>query len=214
MSTVELRLAGVAEEPVLLELARAFHAEDGHPLTEQGAAAIGQITRGHPLGRAWLIVESDEVLGYVVLCLGFGIEYGGADAFVDDLYLVPKARGRGLGRAVLQLVEIEASMYFVPERMDGAWNPLDRGGRDQDEALAFYRDKLGFTVRTDMRMDNGFRWLSVSPPAQPDLELVLYRLEPSPTMNADAVAQVRSLIERRAARTTTNNKSTGKGGQP
>lgn len=65
---------------------------------------------------------------------------------------------------------------------------------DQDEALAFYRDKLGFTVRTDMRMDNGFRWLSVSPPAQPDLELVLYRLEPSPTMNANAVAQVRSLI--------------------
>lgn len=108
MPTVELRLAGVAEEAVLLELARAFHAEDGHPLTERGAAAIGQITRGHPLGRAWLIVESGEVLGYAVLCLGFGIEYGGADAFVDDLYLEPRARGRGVGRAVLQLVEIEA----------------------------------------------------------------------------------------------------------
>ncbi len=39
---------------------------------------------------------------------GFGIEYGGADAFVDDLYLVPEARGRGLGTVVLGLLEEQA----------------------------------------------------------------------------------------------------------
>ena len=65
--------------------------------TERGAAAIGMIARGHPLGRAWLIEEAGQTIGYAVLGLGFGIEYGGADAFVDDLYLVPTARGRGLG---------------------------------------------------------------------------------------------------------------------
>jgi ribosomal protein S18 acetylase RimI-like enzyme len=108
MPTVELRVSGVADEAVLLEFARAFHAEDGHPLTGRGAAAIGLVVRGHPLGRAWLIEEAGQVIGYAVLGLGFGIEYGGADAFVDDLYLVPPARGRGIGRTVLRLLELEA----------------------------------------------------------------------------------------------------------
>ncbi len=42
---------------------------------------------------------------------------------------------------------------------------------DQDEALAFYRDKLGFDVKQDVPFDNA-RWLTVSPPGQ-ELEIVL-----------------------------------------
>jgi predicted enzyme related to lactoylglutathione lyase len=45
---------------------------------------------------------------------------------------------------------------------------------DQDEALEFYTKKLGFEVRTDARMDN-FRWLTVGPKDQKDLELVLMK---------------------------------------
>lgn len=108
MTGLELQAVGPAEAETLLALARAFHAEDGHPLTAQGEAAALSIARGHPLGRAWLIRQEGEVVGYAVLCLGFGIEHGGPDAFVDDLYLVPQARGRGLGRAVLERLEAEA----------------------------------------------------------------------------------------------------------
>lgn len=43
---------------------------------------------------------------------------------------------------------------------------------DQEEALAFYRDKLGFEVRSDVTAGD-FRWLTVSPKGQPDLEIVL-----------------------------------------
>ncbi|MGW3652675.1 VOC family protein [Streptomyces sp. NPDC000878] len=43
---------------------------------------------------------------------------------------------------------------------------------DPDEALAFYRDALGFEVRNDVA-SGGFRWVTLGSPAQPDLELVL-----------------------------------------
>jgi uncharacterized glyoxalase superfamily protein PhnB len=43
---------------------------------------------------------------------------------------------------------------------------------DHDKALAFYRDVLGFEVRRDVEVE-GARWVSVSPPSQPDLEIVL-----------------------------------------
>ncbi|QFZ22389.1 VOC family protein [Saccharothrix syringae] len=44
--------------------------------------------------------------------------------------------------------------------------------RDQDEALAFYRDVLGLEVRTDARLED-YRWVSVGPVDQPELEIVL-----------------------------------------
>jgi catechol 2,3-dioxygenase-like lactoylglutathione lyase family enzyme len=63
---------------------------------------------------------------------------------------------------------------------------------DQDEALDFYTQKLGFEVRTDARMDD-FRWLTVSPPGQPDHELIL--LEPGPPMmDEEAAEQVKALV--------------------
>ena len=45
---------------------------------------------------------------------------------------------------------------------------------DQDKAYDFYVNKLGFKVNTNAKMENGFRWLTVNPPAQPDLEIVLF----------------------------------------
>lgn len=66
---------------------------------------------------------------------------------------------------------------------------------DQDSAKTFYADKLGFEVRTDARIGE-FRWLTVGPRTQPDLEVALMALKPTPMMDADAVAQLRGLVER------------------
>ena len=44
---------------------------------------------------------------------------------------------------------------------------------DQSKAYEFYVNKLGFKVHTDVTMDNGFRWLTITPPEQPDLEIAL-----------------------------------------
>ncbi|HEX6709274.1 MAG TPA: VOC family protein [Rubrobacter sp.] len=65
---------------------------------------------------------------------------------------------------------------------------------DQDEALRFYRDVLGFEVNTDMTMeDSGFRWLTLSPKGQPDLELILAQVSSSPMFDDDTVEEMKAL---------------------
>jgi len=55
---------------------------------------------------------------------------------------------------------------------------------DQSKAYNFYVKLLGFKVHTDVTMENGFRWLTVIPPDQPDLQVTL--VEPlNPIMNKD-----------------------------
>jgi ribosomal protein S18 acetylase RimI-like enzyme len=90
-----------SEAELLINLARAFHREDGHALSPEGEAALRNILSGEPMARCWLIRRASEVIGYVVLTLGYSIEHGGRDGFIDDLYLVPPARGRGVGATVL-----------------------------------------------------------------------------------------------------------------
>jgi len=58
--------------------------------------------------------------------------------------------------------------------------------RDQAEALAFYVDKLGFSVHTDVR-NGDYRWLTVQPPDQPSFQLGLFT--PGPPMHDAATAQ-------------------------
>jgi GNAT superfamily N-acetyltransferase len=98
---------------VLLSMARAFHIEDGHPLDSDAEAAVVQIARGEPLARAWIVWQGAAAVGYVVITLGYGIEYGGRDGFIDDLYPVLEARGRGLGRRVLAFALAEAARLGI-----------------------------------------------------------------------------------------------------
>ena len=66
---------------------------------------------------------------------------------------------------------------------------------DQEKALEFYRDKLGFKVHTDATMDGGFRWLTVTAPDAPDFEIVLMKVEPGLMWDQTTADTVRSLIE-------------------
>ena len=65
---------------------------------------------------------------------------------------------------------------------------------NQDEALDFYQNKLGFEVGTDMTVDGGFRWLTVFAKAQPDLELVLAEPKEGPMFTKDAADKIRALV--------------------
>ena len=66
---------------------------------------------------------------------------------------------------------------------------------DQDEALAFYTQKLGMEVRADASLpEMNFRWLTVGPPGQPDVGIVLMAIPGPPVMDEDTAAQVRELM--------------------
>ena len=65
---------------------------------------------------------------------------------------------------------------------------------DQDAAYDFYVNKLGFEVHTDAPMDGGFRWLTVSPKGQPDLEIALMPTGPGPMMDQETSDMLRTLI--------------------
>jgi uncharacterized glyoxalase superfamily protein PhnB len=69
---------------------------------------------------------------------------------------------------------------------------------DQDEALAFYTQKLGFEVRADVTLPElgNFRWLTVGPAAQPDISVALMAIPGPPVMDADTAEQVRTLMSK------------------
>jgi catechol 2,3-dioxygenase-like lactoylglutathione lyase family enzyme len=67
---------------------------------------------------------------------------------------------------------------------------------DQDEARAFYTDKLGFEVQADVTVAEmgDFRWLTVAPVGQPDMTIVLMAIPGPPVMDEATAEEVRSLM--------------------
>jgi uncharacterized glyoxalase superfamily protein PhnB len=67
---------------------------------------------------------------------------------------------------------------------------------DQDEALAFYTEKLGMEVRADVTVPEmgNFRWLTVGPPAQDDISITLMAIPGAPIMDDTTGEQVRNLV--------------------
>ena len=66
---------------------------------------------------------------------------------------------------------------------------------DQEEALAFYTEKLGMVTRADVTLPElgNFRWLTVSPADQPDVAIVLMAIPGPPLMDDETTEQVRTL---------------------
>jgi GNAT superfamily N-acetyltransferase len=112
----EFRVMHILSEPVaatlvaatpgdlatLTPLVRAYHAFEGIELDAAvREAGVARLLATPELGRAWLVRVGRENVGYCAVCRGFSLEFGGFDAFVDELFLLPAWRGRGIGGQVL-----------------------------------------------------------------------------------------------------------------
>lgn len=147
---VRLEPPGPGDLLTLRKFARAFHAEDGHPLTRSGSRALRQLVEGTPHALAFLVYGGSAApIGYVVVALGFSVQHGGVDSFLDDLYIRPADRGRGLGsqvlaqlRAALRPRGVKAMHLGVMPANHGARRFYRRHGFKRSVLTLMTRDRL------------------------------------------------------------------------
>lgn len=139
-----LREAAPDDRALLVDLMAEFYAESGYPFNRARAeVAFAELLAAPALGQVWLIEAEPGPVGYVVLTLGYSMEYGGRDAFVDDLFIRLPFRGRGIGK--LALTEVRAACVARGVRALHL-----EVGRDNAPAQALYR-RAGF-VDTDRQL--------------------------------------------------------------
>ena len=142
---LKLRLAKSSDRQTLLRLMRQYYAFDGHRFIKRAAsAALSQFLADPSLGRAWLVFDQkpshSAAVGYIVLTLGYSLEFHGRDAFLDEFFLLATHRRRGWGSQILAQVEDAARGLGV----QAIHLEAVRGNRG---AQAFYR-KAGYALRT------------------------------------------------------------------
>ena len=133
----QFRLAVEGDIDTLLDFMQVYYAFDGHGYDrEKARVALTALLRDANLGLAWLILDGNTPVGYIVLCIGYSLEWLGRDAFVDEFYLKEEYRGRGWGRQAMAFLEEAARAAGIRtlhlEVVEG-----------NDMALQLYR-KLGF----------------------------------------------------------------------
>jgi ribosomal protein S18 acetylase RimI-like enzyme len=126
---ISLRAVRPSDLPLLTRMSVAFNEEDGHPLTSAGKRALKVLCDGSPHGLAFIVERDKIAIGYVAIGLGFSIEYGGIDAFLDEFYIDQTHRGAGAGTAALQaLAKIARKMKIKAMHLE-AMDANERAGR-------------------------------------------------------------------------------------
>ena len=100
------------------------------------------------MASGWIAFTRGQPVGYLLAVYVFSLEHLGLTAEIDEFFVLPSARGRGIGDALLQLAEAE----FVRR---GCTNVALQLGRGNDGARAFYRrhgyaDRAGFELLDKM----------------------------------------------------------------
>ncbi|RKF15118.1 GNAT family N-acetyltransferase [Roseovarius spongiae] len=86
----------------LIPLVTAFQTEEGiAPDESRLREAIKPLLAGSPHGAVYLVGPVRAPIGYAVVCFGWSLEFGGLDGFLDEIYIRPGVRGRGIGTEIL-----------------------------------------------------------------------------------------------------------------
>jgi ribosomal protein S18 acetylase RimI-like enzyme len=103
--TTEIRLATIRHIDELLPLVSAYHDFEGVVQdADTRRKTISTLLLAPELGPVWLIYHAGRLAGYIAICLGYSIEFGGRDAFVDEFFLLEDFRGKRIGSAVLEMI--------------------------------------------------------------------------------------------------------------
>ncbi|QDC09741.1 GNAT family N-acetyltransferase [Oceanicola sp. D3] len=138
--SAQIHLATPEDAERLLSMVYRFHQELGLDLSdEHRARAIMPLLEGNPLGAIYLIGPRRAPVGYICVCFGWAIELGGIDGFIDEFWVRPSVRGRGIGMEALHKVLAalgQAGVRFMHLEVD----------RENDKAQRLY-SRAGFQPR-------------------------------------------------------------------
>jgi GNAT superfamily N-acetyltransferase len=90
----------------LMGLMQSFYAEEEYPFDEARTERALRAMLTDPFyGAVWVFRLDGRAVGYLVVTHGYSLEFGGRDAFVDEVYMIPEMRGRGFGAQALRIAE-------------------------------------------------------------------------------------------------------------
>lgn len=126
----------------LLPLVAAFHAEQGiDQQDETRRTAIAPLLEGSPHGAIYLVGPKRAPIGYVVISFGWSLAFAGLDGFLDEIYIRPGVRGRGIGTEILS---------SLPRALSGAGlRALHLEVRRDDAGARALYEKMRFESRED-----------------------------------------------------------------
>ena len=93
----------------IVTLMQQFYAIDNYPIdVETSKTLFQEFISDENLGKSWLILSDNVLVGYLILTFVFSFEYKGKIAFLDELYITAAARGKGIGSKAIEFVQNEA----------------------------------------------------------------------------------------------------------
>lgn len=112
MSPVWIDVAGADWLDALVDLHASYRAEEGLPANARAREALEPLLRDRSRGMVLVAGEARDALGYAVLTWGWGLESGGREGLLDEVYVAPERRGQGIGgRLVDRVIEAARSAH-------------------------------------------------------------------------------------------------------
>ncbi|QDV69370.1 Acetyltransferase (GNAT) family protein [Rosistilla carotiformis] len=140
-----MQRACLEDIPNLVKMMEMFYAESNFRLdTAAAAAAFRNLLDNESWGDVWRIDDNHQTAGYAVTTYRFAMEFGGSIACIDDLYVMPTFRNRGLGRMAVH----EIREHCTRNGFRGLCVEVDR---DNQAAMNIYR-AIGLVPQAGRRM--------------------------------------------------------------
>ena len=140
MANVQFRPAAAEDESALLRMMRSLAEQEpgayffDEPVVRE---VLRKFLASPDLGQAWVFLDRETPVGYIVLTFGYSFEFHGRDSFIDELYIEPQYRRQGIGRRAMQFVEerarelgVNAIHLEVDQGNDAAAELYRRAGYD------------------------------------------------------------------------------------
>lgn len=137
---INFKAAESADQPLIIPFMEKFYQLDNYPFDpELQEKALADLIAAPGLGEVWLIRERETTIGYLVVCLGYSLEYRGRDAFIDEIFIEESYRNRGIGRQAMEFIDqrcLALGVKVLHLEVE----------KDKENAQALYR-KSGFADR-------------------------------------------------------------------